>query len=324
MVGGVHEIMDGHVKAQPTVSIVISTWRRRTALRKLLFSIARQQNVPPLEVLVADSQSDDGSAYTIDAFCRRVFQVRLIHTINSLAAKRNAGARAANADLLLFLDDDLLLDDRSCLGDIIRESAVEKAPVCFQVEYPKKWCVRSAYYRYKQLGHDITNVGSRELATFRFVAMAFCIRRDLYWSLDGFSEIFRGYGGEDHAFELALRRIGIVPLLSVNARILHCEDSRSFSIYRTKLVGSSSGAMPALLRDWPEAKEQLAIRWLESPLVRRLVKITPLVLLQSLSVNTASLMDLLPRSTPDVWLRCAGRVFAASAYLVGMKLRSDV
>jgi GT2 family glycosyltransferase len=308
--------------AEPTASVIISTWRRRTALRKLLFSIARQSTCPPIEVIVVDSHSGDGSARTIELFCRRVFPIRFIHTVNALAAKRNAGARVANTAVLLFLDDDLLLEDQFCLGAIIRESGAEKAPVCFRVEYPVAWRAGSNYYRFKQLGHDKTNFGSRELATFRFVAMAFCIPRDIYWAAGGFSEEFCGYGGEDHAFELVLRRMGVVPLLSSSARILHCEDSRSFSKYRSKLIATSSGAMPTLLEHWPEAYGHVGIQTLEAPLIRGLIRIVPLWLLQGISLTTASLMDLLPRTTSNARLLRAGSVFSASAYLVGMKLRN--
>jgi GT2 family glycosyltransferase len=301
--------------------VIISTWRRKAALRKLLFSIARQRECPPVEVVVVDSHSGDGSASTVELFCRRVFPVRFVHTVNALAAKRNAGARIAKSALLLFLDDDLVLEDRFCLGAIIREAEVEKAPVCFRVEYPAAWRARSTYYRFKQLGHDLTNFGPRELPTFRFVAMAFCIKQDLYWKVGGFSEQFCSYGGEDHAFELGLRRMGIVPLLSSTATVLHCEDSRSFSRYRSKLIDTSSGAMATLLGNWPEAYEHAGIRKLEGPLIRRLIRITPLWLLQLISLATASAMDLLPGKTSDARLRRAGRAFAASAYMVGMKLR---
>lgn len=309
-------------KGQLSASVIISTWRRKTALRKLLFSIARQRECPPFEVVVVDSHSADGTARTIKSFCRRVFAVQYIHTVNALAAKRNAGARIASYSLLLFLDDDLLLEDQFSLGAIIREAGDEKAPVCFRVQYPAAWCERSTYYRFKQLGHDLTNFGPRALPMFRFVAMAFCIGRDQYWRVGGFSEQFCSYGGEDHAFELALRQIGVVPLLSSSATVLHCEDSRSFSRYRSKLVSTSSGAMATLLRHWPEAYEHTGIQMLETPRIRRLIKITPLWLLQALSLTTARLMDLLPGKTSDARLRRAGRAFAASAYLVGMKLRN--
>jgi GT2 family glycosyltransferase len=311
-------------KVGPAASVIISTWRRKSALRKLLFSIARQRECPPIEVVVVDSHSGDGTVSTVESFCRRVFAVRFIHTVNALAAKRNAGARIANSALLLFLDDDLLLEDRFCLGIIIREAGDEKAPVCFRVEYPAAWRARSTYYRFKQLGHDLTNFGPRELPTFRFVAMAFCISRDLYWVVGGFSEQFCNYGGEDHAFELGLRRIGIVPLLSSSAKVLHCEDSRSFSRYRSKLIDTSSSAMATLLAHWPEAYEHAGIQTLETPLIRRLIRITPLWCLQAISLTTASLMDLLPGKTSDARLRRAGRAFAASAYLVGMKLRNRI
>jgi glycosyltransferase involved in cell wall biosynthesis len=311
-------------KMEPTASVIISTWRRKSALRKLLFSIARQRECPPIEVVVVDSHSGDGSASTVESFCRRVFPVRIIHTVNALAAKRNAGARVANSALLLFLDDDLLLEDRFCLGAIVREAGDEKAPVCFRVEYPAPWRARSTYYRFKQLGHDLTNFGPRELPTFRFVAMAFCISRALYWEVGGFSEQFYRYGGEDHAFELGLRRIGIVPLMSRSAAILHCEDSRSFSRYRLKLIETSSGAMATLLQHWPEAYDHAGIQTLEAPLIRHLIKITPLWLLQVISRITAYLMDLLPGKTSDAQLCRAGRAFTASAYLVGMKLRNRI
>jgi len=303
------------------VSIIIPTWRRRKLLRRLLFSIARCKCQHELEIVVADSHSPDGTSSMVARFSRRVHPVRLVQTSNALAAKRNAGARDSQADLLIFLDDDLAISDKDGLDVIIAESLSSLQPVCFRVEYPSEWRRSSNYYRFKQTAHDVTNRGPRQLRTFRFVAMAFCIRRQVFDQVSGFSERFTTYGGEDHAFEFALRRIGVAPLLSASATVHHFEASGDLYLYlRKKVVVMIRDTFPVLFAAYPESRFPLS-RMLEGELARSVLHTVPIRVLDGAVVAIAWLMNATPLWTPDAVLRFIGRVGFVAAYCLAVRER---
>jgi len=95
--------------SQPTsVSVVIPTYNRRDSLRRALDSLGRQSwPSDRYEVIVVDDGSTDGTANLAwDTF---PFRVRYHRQENAGATPaRNAGASASSADVLVFVDDDIV------------------------------------------------------------------------------------------------------------------------------------------------------------------------------------------------------------------------
>ena len=91
-----------------TVSVVIPAWRSAATIGRALRSVAAQ-TVKPLEVIVIDDGSDDGSFEAAES-CRALMNgihLVVIHQDNMGAgAARNAGVRAAKGEWLAFLDAD--------------------------------------------------------------------------------------------------------------------------------------------------------------------------------------------------------------------------
>jgi GT2 family glycosyltransferase len=96
------------VPAVPSLSIVVPTRNRSASVRRLLGRLADDHDASAVvEVIVVDDGSTDGTSTSLpeDPW---PFRLRVIQQDNSGAAvARNAGARAAFGDLLLFLDDDV-------------------------------------------------------------------------------------------------------------------------------------------------------------------------------------------------------------------------
>ena len=87
-----------------TITAVIPTYRRRDAL---LASLANHLALKSIdEVIVIDDGSDDGTARAVEELA--LPRVRVIsHERNrGLPAARNTGARAANTDWIVYLEDD--------------------------------------------------------------------------------------------------------------------------------------------------------------------------------------------------------------------------
>ncbi|HEX7524284.1 MAG TPA: glycosyltransferase [Candidatus Deferrimicrobium sp.] len=88
-----------------TVSVVIPTWNRAATLEAAVRS-ALAQNVPPLEVLVCDDGSTDGSEGVVRAISEP--RVRWVpgRRGGRPAIPRNRGIREARGDWVAFLDSD--------------------------------------------------------------------------------------------------------------------------------------------------------------------------------------------------------------------------
>lgn len=96
-----------HAVARPTLSVVVPTRDRPTALRACLASLAAQPGARDLlEVIVVDDGGIRPAAGVTAAFAPHLVLRTLRQENAGPAAARNAGARLARADWLVFLDDD--------------------------------------------------------------------------------------------------------------------------------------------------------------------------------------------------------------------------
>lgn len=96
--------------SRPSVAVIVPTYNRAAHIGAALDSILSQSE-PPEEVIVVDDGSTDDTLAVLAAYGNRV---RVIAQANTgVSGARNAGARAARADWLTFLDsDDLWCPDR--------------------------------------------------------------------------------------------------------------------------------------------------------------------------------------------------------------------
>lgn len=135
------------------IAVVIPTYNRAALIRETLVSVAAQSRLPD-QIIVADDGSTDDTADLVQSWsAQQSVEVQLIRLRHrGVSAARNAGIRAANADLIALLDsDDLFLphhlellekgfdlrpDIVLCFGDmqIFEEAGVLKP--CFFPETP--------------------------------------------------------------------------------------------------------------------------------------------------------------------------------------------
>ena len=99
------------------VSIVIPTKNRSEKLRKLFHSILKQ-TILPKEVIVIDDSDDSRNDKVIQQlrkqFLDKGIKIRHIMPRNerkSISKARNIGAKEAKGDIVLFLDDDVIIDE---------------------------------------------------------------------------------------------------------------------------------------------------------------------------------------------------------------------
>ncbi len=93
----------------PSVSIIVPTYNRRSRLGRLLAALDRQhRSGVPFEVIVAVDGATDGTAEMLSGL-RASFPLKVIRQERGgPAAARNAAIAAAAGEVLLFLDDDVV------------------------------------------------------------------------------------------------------------------------------------------------------------------------------------------------------------------------
>ena len=114
------------------VSVCILTYNRAKILKELLGSLGKI-SYSPLEVIVIDNHSSDGTASMI----REQFpEIRYFKTSKNIGvAARNVGLSKANGDIVITLDDDVIgIDDKDIATLIgLFESKPDVGAICFKI-----------------------------------------------------------------------------------------------------------------------------------------------------------------------------------------------
>ena len=97
--------------SRPQASVVLCTRNRATILPNALETLALQVTGAPFEVVVVDNASEDGTADVIAEWCRRDERFKLVREPRmGLSRAKNTGIENAGGDLILFTDDDVVVD----------------------------------------------------------------------------------------------------------------------------------------------------------------------------------------------------------------------
>ena len=199
--------------SRPQLSIVVPTYNRRQILSRTLPSLLGQECVGTgYEVIVVVDGSTDG---TLTMLNRAEWGSRLqvIHQPNrGLAAARNRGASAARGEILLFLDDDMMVD-RDLAAIHVEEHGIASRRVVLGAlglaEGVRRSFLKEGVAAWsRDMERRLSTSGYR----LRFDDWSFghaSISRTLFLDLGGFDETFVSYGNEDYDLGLRLTRRGV-------------------------------------------------------------------------------------------------------------------
>ena len=105
------------------ISVVIPTKNRMEDITRCLESISAQTRLPD-ELVVVDSSDTEELRSWLDSFCRSRFPVPLnlnfkyIHAKVGLTKARNTGLDNSTKDIVIYVDDDVVLD-KDCIKEIV-------------------------------------------------------------------------------------------------------------------------------------------------------------------------------------------------------------
>jgi len=216
------------------LSIIIPTCDRGEVFRKTLASaVAAIQEFDAEIIVINDSRK---STPTVTNEYERV---RLhANEGQGVAAARNHGARLAQGDLLLFIDDDILISQetvRHTMGVHAHEPEIALNP---DWTYPPdllRQLERSAFGRFLQ-AHQMTTFKGwyadsdwKEQSLFESKSVAsfhLSLTRENFLKTGGYDSKFPFAGFEDHDFPLRLKAAGIKFRIDTRICVFHNEADR--------------------------------------------------------------------------------------------------
>jgi glycosyltransferase involved in cell wall biosynthesis len=204
-----------------SVSIVIPTKNRGHMLLEAVRS-ALEVTPPPLEVIVVDGGSTDGSLERLPEGAITVLRGDLPNA----AATRNAGAAIARGDYLGFVDsDDTIFPDKiGCLGPALDRDAtlglVHGGTIVIDAQGESDVSATARQQRAFRIGERI-GTAYEGLAHFcAMITSATLIRRQAFEEIGGYDESLDTYEDWDLYLRLSLRwRLGYEQCVSARYRI---------------------------------------------------------------------------------------------------------
>ena len=194
-------------------SVVTLAKGRPDHLRNLVLGLTRQADLPA-ELIVAVMQDE---LYALPDAPFLVRQMRIAGDALPLAAARNAAARAAVGDALVFLDMDCI-PAPEVVADYANALARFDGLLMGEVLYlpggatAGEW--RTDDFAAIAVRHSDRRgppaEGIERCADYRcFWSLNFAMRRDTFLRVGGFDERYVGYGGEDTDFGKTIDRAGV-------------------------------------------------------------------------------------------------------------------
>lgn len=207
------------------VSVVCSSYNRATRLRSLLAGLEAQTlDASRFEVVIVDNGSGDDTQATLREFAastRLNLRVVTIEQNRGASGGRNAGWRAATADLVAFTDDDCvpaptwLASGLAVFGDLRPAVLVGRT-----IPNPAQTHITGPFMRTQTVTEEL---GKKYMNTCNI----FYRRADLE-AVDGFDERFETKGGEDTDLGWRVLDRGGAVAFSEDALVLHDVNKGSF------------------------------------------------------------------------------------------------
>jgi glycosyltransferase involved in cell wall biosynthesis len=210
----------------PEISVVVPTYNRLDTLAHVIPTLLAQDlPASEFEVLVCDSNSTDGTAEYLAGVHAEHPNIRhLPGAYTGRAMARNAGIDAAQGDVVLFNDSDILASP-DLLSQHLRHHRERTDVAVVGLEVQVKDLEDYAFKRDHPEERGFLHKSTRKtLPWLYFLTGNASVRRDDLLRVGKFDESFTGYGHEDLELGYRLQRAGITILYEPNAVNYHCQD----------------------------------------------------------------------------------------------------
>jgi glycosyltransferase involved in cell wall biosynthesis len=227
----------------PEISVVVPTYNRLDTLAHVIPTLLAQDlPASEFEVLVCDSNSTDGTAEYLASVHAQHPNVRhLPGNYTGRAMARNAGIQAAQGDVILFNDSDILASP-DLLSRHLRHHRERRNVAVVGLEVQVKDLNDYAYKRdHPEERGSLHKPTRKTLPWLYFLTGNASVRRDDLLRVGSFDESFTGYGHEDLELGYRLERAGITILYEPSAVNYHCQDvPHGDQVEKMRLAGRST------------------------------------------------------------------------------------
>ncbi|MBV8246679.1 MAG: glycosyltransferase [Candidatus Eremiobacteraeota bacterium] len=227
----------------PEISVVIPTYNRLDTL-KFVVPALLDQDLPleQYEIVVGDSNSTDGTREYLARVAEEFPNVRHVPgAYGGRAAARNAGIRAAQGDVILFNDSDIVPADDLLYRHLVRHRARRKIAVVgweVQVKSYEDYLSKRAHPELRGALHPSSR---KKLSWLYFLTGNASVRREDLLRVGCFDESFTGYGHEDLELGYRLQAAGIAIVYEPLAVNYHVQDvPHDDQVEKMKLAGRST------------------------------------------------------------------------------------
>ena len=216
-----------------SISFIVPAYNEERLLGRTLNAIDQAARAlgQPVEVIVADDASTDRTAAIAQEHRAHLVSVKC----RQIAATRNAGARAANGEMLVFVDADT----------IVTEAAVRAAIAAMRAGAVGGGCAVRFDGRLPPYGRVLAAVVNPLYRAVRLASGCFLFcTREAFRATGGFDETL--FAAEEIAMSQALRRQGRFVILresvTTSGRKLRAHSGREFlgTLLRLALAGRKS------------------------------------------------------------------------------------
>ena len=208
----------------PSITVVIPVFNGMTTLPACLDSLEAQDYPLPLEVIIVDDGSSDGSGDYAES--RGIKVIRQENRGPGVA--RNTGAKEALGEYLVFTDDDCILDG-DFISEIVRPLFGTDVIGSQGVLYTKQKSIVARFIQHEYIERYALQSSADYLdwvATY-----GACYRKDVFLEMGGFNDT---YSSEDCELSIRLARKGYKMVFAANAKLRHKHFDNIFKFVRYK------------------------------------------------------------------------------------------
>lgn len=236
------------------ISIIIPTFNRKTNLRRVFASLAKQ-DFKDFEVVVSDDGSLDNTIEAVVEFDGSLNFQYYWQPNKGFRAPivRNMGAKLSKGDFYLFLDSDVMLNPAALSHYNNLTQANPEAIIAGRYDWlePMDFSVHDIYANWQQLidgnmpsiytpklngviGDDPRSKGVsmfddtvRDNYCLALFSGNLLIPKSVFWSVGGFDEAMVGHGGEDCELAMRLQEAGYKAIFTEKTRGWHIYHDRN-------------------------------------------------------------------------------------------------
>jgi GT2 family glycosyltransferase len=216
---------------RPSVSVVIPVHNGAENLRRCLAALARADPPPQEIIVVADGAATDGGDPLAETSGARVIRTPVCH---GPAHARNLGARAAQGEIVFFIDSDVMVGP-DAVGQVAAAFDKDLGPAALFGSYDDAPAEPNFLSQYRNLLHHYVHQTSNEEAS-TFWSGCGAIRRDVFLAVGGFNVGYDRPAIEDIELGYRLREAGHRIRLCKTLRAKHLKRWEAASLLRADFL----------------------------------------------------------------------------------------